>query len=287
MKNIKRFDWKFSVLVSAIILFSPWSLKASSLIFLNEQGIQEKSFKEISGIVKTEYGDPIPGVAVLKVGTNEGTETDIEGNYSLNAEEGDKLQFVIEGFKTVIITVRQGNVLNITLIEDSVDLSDIVVDKYRTVSKEIIGCAGIVDPRVIDDYVEEQNVVSTITVTPENFRCTFPNRNNLTQILLEQARILDSLTESVKMNEFIDQVVGLEITTENNISKAQTILKEVETLTRNGNYAYIVDGVRVSEEVFRSLNPSAIESVDIYRHTDVTNALYGNKENQSRIVLRE
>lgn len=65
----------------------------------------------------------------------------------------------------------------------------------------------------------------------------------------------------------------------------ETILKDVENLTRNGNYTYIVDGVRVSEETFRSLNQNDVESVNIYKHTDVCNAGFGNKENQSRIAL--
>jgi len=58
-----------------------------------------------------------------------------------------------------------------------------------------------------------------------------------------------------------------------------TILKDVEILTRNQEFTYIVDGVRVSEETFRSLNPNDIESIDIYKHTDVTNARFGNKDN--------
>lgn len=66
---------------------------------------------------------------------------------------------------------------------------------------------------------------------------------------------------------------------------SETILKDAEALTRNGHYTYIVDGVRVSEETFRSLNQNDVESVDIYKHTDVYNARFGNKENQSRISL--
>ena len=64
----------------------------------------------------------------------------------------------------------------------------------------------------------------------------------------------------------------------------ETILKDVENLTRNGNYTYIVDGVRVSEETFHSLNQNDIESIDVYKHS-ITQALYGNKDNQSRIAL--
>lgn len=67
---------------------------------------------------------------------------------------------------------------------------------------------------------------------------------------------------------------------------SELLLKDVEILTRNQDFTYIVDGVRVSEETFRSLNPNDIESIDIYKHTDVTNARFGNKDNQSRIGLK-
>ena len=235
--------------VFGVILLSTWTVKSASLVNSTKQMLQQNLNKEITGVVKTEEGDPIPGVTVLKVGTNQETTTDVEGRYSLDANEGDKFQFVFEGFKTVTITVSKNDVLNITMIE-------------------------------------EQNIaLTTTTVTSDNYICTFPNRNPLTQMLLEQTRILDSLNESTKMNTFIDQVVGLEITTENNNSKTETILKNAEALTRNGNYTYIIDGVRVSEETFRSLNQNDVESVDIYKHTDVYNARFGNKENQSKITL--
>src|SRR5690606_4080079 len=100
-------------------------------------------FKEITGVVKTEEGEPISGVTVWVVGSHNGTDTDAEGKYSLNADEGDKIKFVYEGFKTTTVTVSQSNILNITMIEDKDFLSDIVVDEYRTISKETIGCVGL------------------------------------------------------------------------------------------------------------------------------------------------
>ena len=61
--------------------------------------------KQLSGVVRTEFGDPIPGASVLLVGTNEGTETNVNGNYSLNVKEGDRIRVVFEGYKTVTIRV--------------------------------------------------------------------------------------------------------------------------------------------------------------------------------------
>lgn len=220
---------------------------------------QDSIFKEITGIVKTEQGDPIPGAVVLKVGTNQGTDTDIDGRYSLNVNEGDKIQFVYDGFKTTTVTVSKSNILNITMIEDVIDLSDIVVDKYRTVSKETIGYVGL--------------TYNSKTIEAE------PRAESVFPELMDKGRPFIQL--------FHSPIISLNITKYSDPSerKPETILKDVENLTRNGNYTYIVDGVRVSEETFRSLNQNDVESVDIYKHTDVYNARFGNNENQSRISL--
>lgn len=129
-----------------------------------------------------------------------------------------------------------------------------------------------------------------------------PNKDNF---LAEKTTVVEDilLYESTKVASKVSskyvyyntgyqgQVPGLRIVTgsENHPEKnrnPETILKDVVALTRNGNYTYIVDGVRVSEETFRSLNQNDVESVDIYKHTDAYNARFGNKENQSRIVLK-
>lgn len=264
------------VVVFGVVLLSTWTVKSATLINSNKQVLQQNLYKEITGIVKTEDGDPIPGAVVLKVGTNQGTDTDVEGRYSLHVNEGDKIRFIYEGFKETTVTVNQSNVLNITMIEDSVDLSDIVVDKYRTVSKEEIGCGGCLNhnSKTIEQYVNEQKSTSVSTITPEMLKCRFGVKD-----------FISTLKEVGFMAK--GQMISLDFSKRYNPSQRnpETILKDVEALTRNGNYTYVVDGVRVSEETFRSLNQNDVGSVDIYKHTDVYNARFGNKENQSRITL--
>src|SRR5690554_7684891 len=92
-----------------------WTLTLC-LVFFVQIGFSQ--VKQVSGVVRTEFGDPIPGASVLLVGTPEGTETNVEGNYSLNAAKGDRIRVVFEGFKTVTITVSDSNVLNVTMIEE-------------------------------------------------------------------------------------------------------------------------------------------------------------------------
>ena len=231
---------RYIAVVFGVVLLSTWTVKSASLENLSQYKLQQDAFKEITGIVKTQEGDPISGVVVLKLGTNQGTETDIEGKYSLNANEGDKISFYIEGFKTTTVTVYSGNILNVTMIED--------------------------DPEILSS-IESTNCYPT-SVSRENI-FTFPNRNN--NLLLTLQGQMNSMDFSRRYNP--------------SQRNPETILKDVAKLTRNGNYTYVVDGVRVSEETFRSLNQNDVESVDIYKHTDVYNARFGNKENQSRITL--
>jgi len=52
--------------------------------------------KTITGTVSDETG-PLPGVSVIIKGTNTGTETDFDGNYSISANVGDALVFSLVG----------------------------------------------------------------------------------------------------------------------------------------------------------------------------------------------
>ena len=59
------------------------------------------SAKTISGTVKDERGEPLPGVSVLIKGTVNGVSTDAEGNFKLNVPAGfDKLLFSFVGMET-------------------------------------------------------------------------------------------------------------------------------------------------------------------------------------------
>ncbi len=289
--------------VLGVILLSTWTLKSAPLESLTQYKFQQDAFKEITGIVKTQDGDPIPGAVVLKVGTNQGTDTDIDGRYSLNVNEGDKIQFVFEGFKTTTVTVGKSNILNVTMIEDGIDLSDIVVDKYKTVSKEQMPPHGTL--AFTNKTIEGEPKAKTVTTTPR-IECGYPSRwyremlalnansqhlNISTQVKTKTVTttpIIKSVNTPLSFEHLLQgQMISLDFLKRYNPSERnpEVILRDVENLTRNGNYTYIVDGVSVSEETFRSLNQNDVESVDIYKHTDVYNARFGNKENQSRITL--
>ncbi|WP_299103685.1 TonB-dependent receptor [uncultured Tenacibaculum sp.] len=81
--------------------------------------------KTISGTVSSESG-PLPGVTVLIKGTNNGTETDFDGNYSIQANTGDVIQFSFIGMKTAERTVGNNAQINVSMEEDNI-LDEIVI----------------------------------------------------------------------------------------------------------------------------------------------------------------
>ena len=81
----------------------------------------------ISGTVLDENQQPLPGVNVHVQGTANGTSTDFDGNYSINAEENDVLEFSYIGFDTKNLTVRDSSTINISLNENPSILEEVVI----------------------------------------------------------------------------------------------------------------------------------------------------------------
>src|SRR5690606_1894042 len=92
--------------------------------------------KTVTGTVTdADFGDPIPGVSVLLEGTQFGTETDMDGKYSIQASPGQRLVFKFTNFGDVVLTVGQSDVLNAVMAETvGEEIEELVIDTYRTMS---------------------------------------------------------------------------------------------------------------------------------------------------------
>ncbi|MCQ2228276.1 MAG: TonB-dependent receptor [Bacteroidales bacterium] len=82
---------------------------------------------KVSGRVVDENGEPLPGVAVMVQGVSGGTVTDYDGNYSLSAPEGSTLSFSFIGFELKTIKVGAGANYNVTMIDESKEIDEVVV----------------------------------------------------------------------------------------------------------------------------------------------------------------
>ncbi|HEY5687823.1 MAG TPA: TonB-dependent receptor [Yeosuana sp.] len=77
-------------------------------------------------------GQPIPGVNVIIKGSSQGTATDFDGNYTINASPNDALIFSFLGYLTKEQKVGNLTTINIVLEEDAAILDEVVVVGYGT-----------------------------------------------------------------------------------------------------------------------------------------------------------
>src|SRR5690606_21352535 len=80
----------------------------------------------VTGVV-TDANGPVPGVTVSIQGTNRGTQTDVDGRYSIQATAGETMQFYIIGYKAHTIVVCTSTSVSVMLEEDASQLDEVVV----------------------------------------------------------------------------------------------------------------------------------------------------------------
>jgi TonB-linked SusC/RagA family outer membrane protein len=93
----------------------------------------------ITGNVKDDAGQPMPGVNVIERGTTNGTSTDSEGKYVITVSAGDAtLVFSFIGFVSQEIPVTNRSLIDVTLASDIETLSEIVVVGYGEQKRETL-----------------------------------------------------------------------------------------------------------------------------------------------------
>lgn len=87
-------------------------------------------------VTSAEDGFSLPGVTVsVKGTTNEGTITDMDGNYSINVSKGKTLVFTYVGCKKHEVTVQKAGAMNVVLQPDAQMLDEVVAIGYGTMKK--------------------------------------------------------------------------------------------------------------------------------------------------------
>ena len=106
---------------------------------------------QISGkVTSSEDGSPVIGASIKVAGTNTGTVTDIDGNFSLNAPAGAKLEITYIGMNTK--TVKATSNMKITLDADDKTLDEVVVTGYGNFKKSsFTGSASTLNTQGLED----------------------------------------------------------------------------------------------------------------------------------------
>ena len=142
MKNLKTFSSALAMLICSLS-FAQENIKIEKinnkkpLIMKNLKPILASlmmlfcfvSFAQertISGIV-SEQGLPLPGVNIMVKGTTRGTQTDIDGKYSIKASKGETLIFTYIGYSPKSVIIQNKNIINLELEAQENNLQEVVV----------------------------------------------------------------------------------------------------------------------------------------------------------------
>ncbi len=113
-----------------------FNLSENNVIVINEPVVSKSTNNkpqgiQISGIVSDETGQPLPGANILEKGTTNGTQTDFDGQFALEINNGNSILIVSYlGFKTQEIPLKGRTELSIILIEDKATLDEVLVVGY-------------------------------------------------------------------------------------------------------------------------------------------------------------
>jgi TonB-linked SusC/RagA family outer membrane protein len=107
----------------------------TSITFLRAQEIT------VTGEVRDNNGETLPGVSVVAKGTTYGTVTDINGNFELEVIPGTTLVFSYVGYQTLEIEVTDSKKITVVLQTSTIGLDELVVVGYGTQSRRNITSA--------------------------------------------------------------------------------------------------------------------------------------------------
>lgn len=194
--------------------------------------------KTVSGTVSDKDGS-LPGVSVLIKGTTKGTDTDFDGKYSIKANVGDVLVFSYLGYETVERKVGAASTINVTMKEGGEVLDEIVVTSYGRALNSKKSAASLA--RVDGKTIEQVPI------------------NSVDQILQGAAAGVNVNTGSGQPGQ-----------------SGTIIIRGRGSLVGDSEPLFIMDGVPIDQDNFRSLNQNDIESISVLKDASAT-AIYGNR----------
>jgi len=104
---------------------------------------------QVKGKVKDDKG-PLPGVSILLKGSTIGTQTDVNGNFSIGAPKGSTLIISATSYARQEIVIDGRTEFNITMVSEAKGLDDVVVIGYGTKRKEnLTGAVSTVGSEVL------------------------------------------------------------------------------------------------------------------------------------------
>lgn len=149
-----------------------WSMMLLMLLTFN---VEAQDGNVVTGQVIDEEDAPLIGVTILVKGTQRGTVTDVDGNFSIKVKSSDVLVLSFVGYKPTEITVGSQTKINVKMDVDQAQLEELVVIGYGTMKKSnVTGAVSKVTNEKLDQIplgrVDDAFVglVSGLTVASTN-----------------------------------------------------------------------------------------------------------------------
>lgn len=202
--------------------------------------------KTVTGTITDENDAPLPGVAVKKPGAG-GTNTDFDGNYSIDIEVGETLEFSYVGYATQSVTVTEAQ------------------DEYN-LQMEI--SENIMDEVLVTAYGEstrESLTGSISSVKSEDFA----------------RRAISNVTSALE-----GSAPGIQFNSSSGTpgSSGSVRIRGFSTINGSNSPLYVIDGVPFSGNM-DDLNPNDIEEMSVLKDASAT-ALYGNRASNGVIIIK-
>jgi TonB-linked SusC/RagA family outer membrane protein len=221
-------DIKYSIIDRKIILAPDY--------LTTEVNIQQR---KISGVVRDNSGNPMPGVNVVVTGLTQGTITDNDGKYIIDITQGaQSLTFSFIGMESQVVAIGVSNQIDVTLKESAIGLEEVVVIGYGTVKKsDLTGAVASIKPVELSAF-PTTNVVQALS-------------GRAAGVQIKQNTGAPGASISVR-------------------------IRGTNSIKGSNEPLYVVDGFPVSGSSLNFINNSEIESIEILKDASGT-AIYGSR----------
>ncbi len=245
-------------------LQNPISRKALVMYFLFIGSFAFAQVAPVKGLVKDKSGIVLPGVNVILKGTTNGTTTNSDGSFSIDARSSDVLIFSFIGYASQELAVGNQTQISVILEEDYTTLSEVVVIGYGSVKKE--------------------DVTTSIASVSQKELVNLP---------------VAGIDQAIQ-----GRLAGVTVTNNGGQPGGGVSVRVRGVTSVNGNEPlYVVDGVpfqnpvatqeqnflgggsgQTAQSVMASINPSDIESIDVLKDASAQ-AIYGSRAANGVVLI--
>lgn len=207
----------------------------------------------VRGVVRDDSGRPLPGVNVIVAGTTNGTITDMDGNYQLQAPADASLTFSFIGYETQTQEIGGRSSIDVSLVEETLDMDEIVVVGYGQMKRSDLTGSVV---SVSDDAIKKSVITSV-------------------------DQVLQGRAAGVQVQQNSGTPGG-----------SSTIrIRGINSLNASNEPIFVIDGVVIdgstgsgTDNALASINPSDIVSMDVLKDASAT-AIYGARAANGVIMI--